>query len=141
MYKYVSYISEQSSILTEVDIQELLSKSRANNQNSQITGILIHFNGIFTQFVEGPESSVDQLYAKIKKDPRHQNVKELISGYEDERFYKDWSMAYRSLHANEISSILGYRKLDKNLLFTNDDRTNHFGITVLKNFVQGLHMV
>ena len=140
MFKYVSYISEQSSILSEAEIRRLLFQCRTNNRNLGITGILIHFNGIFTQFFEGPEKSVDYVYEKIKRDIRHGNLKELLCGYDVNRYYKDWSMAYRPLQREELTEILGFRELDRSTLFSNQDRVNHFGINILRTFVDGLHM-
>ncbi|MEM9362714.1 MAG: BLUF domain-containing protein [Bacteroidota bacterium] len=140
MYKYISYISEQACILSEVEIRRLLFQCRTNNRNLGITGVLIHFNGIFTQFFEGPEESIDYVYEKIKQDKRHGNLKELLCGYDVNRYYKDWTMAYRPLQRQELTEILGFRKLDKRNLFANPSEVNHLGINILKNFVDGLHM-
>ncbi len=140
MYKYISYISEQSCILSEADIRRLLFQCRTNNRNYGITGILIHFNGIFTQFFEGPEDAVDLIYTKIRKDNRHRNLKELISGYDNKRYYSNWSMAYRPLNKEELTEILGFRELDRDLLFSNTENIDHFGVNILRNFVNGLHM-
>lgn len=140
MYKYVSYISEQSSIMSESDLVALLNTSRVNNKRLGITGVLIYFNGIFTQYFEGAEEAVNELYSHISKDTRHRNIKELLSGHHPERYYSDWTMAYRSLNENEISSILGYQKLDKNTLFSNEKEVSHFGVNILKTFVDGLHI-
>ena len=141
LYKYVSYISEQSAILSEAEIRRLLFQCRTNNRNLGVTGILIHFNGIFTQFFEGPEEAVDYVYGKIKQDKRHRNLKELLCGYDVNRYYKDWTMAYLPLQREELTDILGFRELDKDDIFLNQSKVNHVGISILRNFVNGLHML
>lgn len=141
MYKYVSYISEQSYILTESEITALLSNSRNNNSQNQVTGILIYFNGIFTQFLEGPKRAVDEVYERILADKRHQKIKELFCGEHHERFYQNWSMAFRSLRNTDIPPILGHKKLDKDTLFDDEKSKTHFGVSMLKNFVEGLHII
>ena len=84
---------------------------------------------------------MDYVYEKIKQDKRHHNLKELLCGYDANRYYKDWTMAYRPLKKEELTEILGFRELDKNNLFVSQSEINHVGISILKNFVNGLHML
>lgn len=139
MYKYISYISEQSHNLSENTIQEILSVSREKNSTKGITGILIYFEGIFTQFLEGPEKEIDNLYSSILVDSRHSNIKELFSGYSDYQYYSDWSMAYKKLDQEAIEGVLGYKNFDRDTFFKNSMHDNHPGIALLESFINGLH--
>ena len=140
MLKYISYVSEQSYSLSEMDIEQLLHKSRCANTTKGITGILIFFEGVFTQFLEGPEQAIDSLYEKIRLDKRHKEMRELFSGTSPDRFYGDWSMAYKPLDNSKAMEITGYRTFDKTQFFAPIDKEqNHPGVLLLESFVNGLH--
>ncbi len=140
MLKYISYVSEQSHSISENDIEQLLQKSRTKNSTNGITGILIYFEGVFTQFLEGPEQEIDMLYSKIRVDRRHRNLRELFSGSAVDRFYGDWSMAYKTLDSVKAQEITGYRPFDKSKFFEPLDKTKeHPGVMLLESFVEGLH--
>ncbi len=140
MLKYISYVSEQSHSISENDIEKLLRKSRRTNSTKGITGILIYFEGVFTQFLEGPEQEIDSLYLKICTDKRHRNLRELFSGSAPDRFYGDWSMAYKTLDPLKAEEITGYRPFDKSKFFEPiNNNKEHPGVVLLKSFVDGLH--
>lgn len=140
MFKYISYVSEQSHSLSQTDIEQLLRKSRTANTSKGITGILIYFEGVFTQFLEGPERQIDALYGKIAADKRHKQLRKLFSGSSDDRFYGDWSMAYKPLDQNKAQEITGYRTFDKTKFFEPIHKDqDHLGVMLLESFVEGLH--
>ncbi len=139
MLKYISYVSEQSHSLNQFQIEELLKKSRAKNSIKGITGILIYFEGIFTQYIEGPEKEIDTLYKKITADKRHKNLRRLFTGNSLDRFYPDWSMAYKSLDEQKALAITGYKPFDKTKFFEPAETREHPGVKLLESFVEGLH--
>lgn len=140
MLKYLSYISEQSHMLSDKDVENLLVQSRASNKTKGITGLLIYFEGVFTQFLEGPQTEIDALYQKIAKDRRHKQLRELFSGTTTARFYGDWSMAYKALDQEKASQITGYRPFDKSKFFEPVQVNQvHPGVMLLESFVDGLH--
>lgn len=140
MLKYISYVSEQSHSLSEQDIEQLLHKSRTANTTKGITGILIYFEGVFTQFLEGPELAIDSLYEKIRIDKRHKQLRELFSGTSENRFYGDWSMAYKPINQVKAQELTGYRTFDKSKFFEPvNQNQEHLGVKLLESFVKGLH--
>jgi len=60
-----------------------------------ITGILTLHRGRFAQVLEGPETALRGLMARIMADLRHHTVKIISDGPIGKRRYADWSMAYR----------------------------------------------
>lgn len=140
MYKYVTYISEQSYVLSDKAIEDLLIFSRDSNASRNITGLLIYFQGVFTQYLEGPEEAIKDVYNKILTDTRHKKVVELSTGYADKRYYGDWRMAYHKLSSDEFVKITGYQELDRDQFFTKPShKMKHPGIELLESFIQGLH--
>lgn len=103
--------------------------------------MLIYFDGTFVQFLEGPENNIDQLFQKIQKDKRHQDVVLLIDGIHKEREFSNWSMAYKELTPEETAKRCGQKQFTKEDLFKGKDpNTLHPGLVLIKSFVNGLHL-
>ena len=60
-----------------------------------ITGVLTLHRGRFAQVLEGPETALRALMARIMVDSRHHTIKIVSDGPIFKRRYADWSMAYR----------------------------------------------
>jgi len=105
---FLIYISTATVPFSKKDLLELLAKARQNNPARDITGMLLYKNGSFQQILEGPKERVRSLFAKIKSDPRHMGVIEVLSGEEDERQFPDWSMGFYDLNSAEAAAIPGY---------------------------------
>lgn len=72
----------------------MLDVARTRNQFESITGILHRESGAYFQWLEGPRSGVEAVYASIQADSRHTNVECLSSEPATHRRFSDWSMAY-----------------------------------------------
>jgi hypothetical protein len=141
LLKYLAYVSRQSFILSNEEVSDLLNTCRTNNSKAAITGMLIYFDGTFVQFLEGPENNIDQLFQKIKKDKRHQDVVLLIDGNQAEREFSNWSMAYKQLTIEETAQRTGQKQFRKEDLFKGKDpNTSHPGLVLIKSFVNNLHI-
>lgn len=139
MFKYLAYVSRQSHVITNKSLKELLSKSRINNSATAVTGILIYFRGNFIQYIEGEEETIDQLYEKIAKDKRHHDLTELDSGFNKERAFSDWSMAFKKLQKDEVSVILGYKDLKRKKLFNEESKLEDYSaLRLLKNYIKNI---
>ncbi len=91
------YLSTSRELLTDEQLTDILLKSQQNNTPLEITGALVYHDGNFIQLLEGPEENVLSVYAKIKKDPRHQNITTLIQAPIQEREFASWSMAFQNV--------------------------------------------
>lgn len=93
----ISYISSATAPDEMADGGVLLIAALAEQHNAQhgITGILTLHSGRFAQVLEGPESALRALMARIKADHRHHHVQVIADGPLAKRRYADWSMAYR----------------------------------------------
>jgi len=76
------------------DITDIITIAPQNNRSLHLTGALLYANGYFCQILEGPRGAVTSLIEKIKKDPRHQEVRTHAVGYRKERTFSKWSMGY-----------------------------------------------
>jgi len=88
------YRSKAAPRLTHEDLVSILGKSRKNNPERMVSGLLIYRQGWFLQILEGPKEQVMERYHVIEKDPRHTDVKILASTQQFPRLFTDWSMGY-----------------------------------------------
>lgn len=86
------YTSTATRAMTDADLQELLAQARSNNEELDITGLLLYANGQFLQVLEGPEPAVRRLFDTIRNDPRHTSVETLLTTDTTERTFPDWKM-------------------------------------------------
>lgn len=137
--RYVSYISNQAKILNEDHVENLLFQIREKNKKLAITGLLLLIQGKFIQYIEGPDEEIEKVYKKIKKDPRHNELVLLDSGFVNERQFKDWSMAYKKIDDITVENITGYKNLELDQLFLEPNKGDkHPVLKVLYNFTKAL---
>tara|TARA_R110001583_G_scaffold18663_3_gene73995 strand:- start:13366 stop:13782 length:417 start_codon:yes stop_codon:yes gene_type:complete len=107
MIFYLIYVSSAVQLLPEEELLLLLRQSQAKNLNLGITGMLLYKGGNFMQMLEGEEQTVRELYATIRKDPRHHNVLTIITGSLKSRNFKDWSMGFQNM--DKIADLPNYK--------------------------------
>lgn len=99
--KRIIYISRLTDSLSIAEIERIGIISRENNKVVNITGLLVYFEKLFFQIIEGNEEKVDQLFVKIGRDPRHEDIIRLKTDYNiDHRLFSAWSMKTINLDNN-----------------------------------------
>ena len=119
MYHLV-YVSSAVELFSGEDLVALLAKSRANNERSGLTGMLLYKDGNFMQALEGEEAAVKETHARIARDPRHRGILTLIQGPQEGRQFPDWSMGFRRIGDDERLAVPGFSD------FLQDRRGNPF---------------
>lgn len=95
------YISRLTDPLSMAEIENIGITSSRNNRQADITGLLVYFERLFFQIIEGEEQVVDQLFDTIGKDPRHQDIIRLKTEYDvEDRLFPAWSMKTINLDNN-----------------------------------------
>lgn len=102
------YLSSASSTFLEKDLHDILTKSRRNNVLSDITGLLLYYDGAIFQVLEGGKLEIYSLYYKIMKDPRHNGIVKLFDEEIVTRDFSDWSMGFKNLSVDEWDQLSGY---------------------------------
>jgi len=87
------YISHATSEIAADDLAMILKVSHANNPPRGITGVVMYHQGMFMQYLEGPDDAVAERLDVIRQDPRHRNMFVLINDQIAERHFPDWAMA------------------------------------------------
>ena len=107
--RHVIYISKPTHF-DHLVLEDILTKSRANNPAIGVTGNLIYHSDLFLQLLEGPPRAVDNLYKTILSDTRHADIVKLRDSPCDRRLFASWAMkndGYQSwmLSRNEINQF------------------------------------
>jgi hypothetical protein len=103
----ISYLSRISEPMSAEQLLELLLQCQTNNVAEGITGMLLYGNETFLQAIEGEEQAVDDLMARISKDPRHSNIQVLHRKTIKNRQYADWSMGFERVTDEGLGEIEG----------------------------------
>ena len=96
------YHSQAIPGLPEDEHEKILQSARHFNNEHEITGCLLYHKGQFLQLLEGEFEVINDLYAKIKKDKRHQDVITLHMKEIEERIFDTWSMAFKVIDDKEF---------------------------------------
>jgi hypothetical protein len=91
------------------ELADLLTSSRAANLARDLSGMLLFRGDRFLQVLEGPESLVRELVGRIRRDPRHRDMRVLVDEEIDERRFADWTMGYETLEVPRKAAPEGFR--------------------------------
>ena len=91
--KQVIYVSKKTDSSSD-SLTDIYDISQKNNSESGISGCLLIGSDSYLQLLEGPDSSVEKLYSKIKVDSRHKKVKKLFEQHIEEKSFSSWSMKF-----------------------------------------------
>jgi hypothetical protein len=101
----LTYVSSARSPITDAGLRQLLQSARANNQQEGLTGVLLHADGNFMQYIEGPPEALQRVYAIIRADRKHHGLMELFFEQVSARAFSGWTMAYAPVHKAEIARL------------------------------------
>lgn len=132
----IVYISTSNNHLSDTELQNILSVSRKNNSEKNITGILIYNDGNILQVLEGDKKDLHSLYGVITQDHRHYGCIILQDTPSGTRSFAEWSMGFKTVSHIEFLQLGGYWDLKtKNLPLINDETESSIRI-ILDVFVE-----
>ncbi len=117
MYYAICYVSTSDQSLSKNDLEELFNYTANKNNQSGISGILLHNDGNFLQYFEGEESQIKELYySKIMQDVRHKNVMTLFESKISNQYFQGYEAGFTSvLQKNNTPKLRAYINLLKHL--------------------------
>jgi hypothetical protein len=101
------YASRANPDFHEYHLPELLKEARLANARNEVTGMLLYIGGTFVQVLEGPEVTVDALYATIAGDRRHTQVALLLREPIAERSFEGWTMDHVTVDPSDAGRTVG----------------------------------
>lgn len=102
------YASRAVAPLTAEIVESILEQSRWHNIPAGITGMLCYSDDLFIQVLEGSRQNVSEVYNKIVRDTRHNEVQLLIFEEIAERRFSNWTMGQVNLAKVNPSVLLKY---------------------------------
>ena len=104
----LTYASTATDGVDLNEFKRILLQAQTNNQRRDLTGMLAFNSKIFLQALEGSRDQINDLYAKLIRDPRHNTVTML--GYKEieERHWASWSMGFAAPNADNRALFLKY---------------------------------
>ena len=104
----LTYASTATDGVDLNEFKRILLQAQTNNQRRDLTGMLAFNSKIFLQALEGSRDQVNELYAKLIRDPRHHTV--TVLGYKEieERHWASWSMGFAAPNSDNRALFLKY---------------------------------
>lgn len=79
------------------ELASIVIQGRRFNNAHGVTGHLSYRKGSYLQIIEGPTSVIDDLYGRIRRDPRHSDVTTLAREHDvDRRLFEHWHLQLAS---------------------------------------------
>lgn len=94
---FLLYVSRARRPMGETELNELRERARVLNAANNITGLLLYQDGEFMQWIEGGREAVEALHARLRTDPRHHDLRVVITGDAPRRVFPDWGLGLRDL--------------------------------------------
>ena len=88
------YASKVTDSVDSSDIKAIADTAVEKNAELGLTGLLCYNGEVFVQWLEGPRDAVNELYATILRDWRHERITILDYSEVDERVFHDWGMGF-----------------------------------------------
>lgn len=93
----IAYFSTATAAMTEDDFAFLEQECAEHDSQVGITGMLLHKNGDFLQVIEGSNSVIRDMYARISADPRHTNIRKISDRTIPNREFDGDTMGFKNL--------------------------------------------
>lgn len=95
---YRSHSLMSAGAAGQSELADILKGARVKNAGLGITGALMLHDDWFAQILEGPQAAVEDLFTRIKADPRHNSVRLSEAGPTAKHLFDKWAMAIVAEH-------------------------------------------
>lgn len=102
--KTLAYTSRARLDLSSRDLADIHQAARNLNALDGITGLLVFDGTRFLQVIEGAEEAIDNLVARLRRDPRHSAFEIRDERFVAERSFPDWSMELLQVSAGYLQA-------------------------------------
>lgn len=133
---FIVYSSKAADHMDEDSLKQILDSSGRNNENNNITGMLIFRNDTFIQMLEGKQADVEATFNRILEDKRHEQVLKLFANNTDKRHFPNWKMAMQVVDDATFSQIENYQPLEEGDRFLSELNDDHIGLKMLSYFYE-----
>ena len=109
----IIYASAAVVPFSDLELEQLLLRARANNTRLGVTGMLLYHDGSFLQVIEGDAPVLMTLFERIGRDKRHASVATLLERQIEAPHFGDWAMVFvsRTHLTNDLPGYSDYLRL------------------------------
>lgn len=128
------YRSKRAEHTTDEDIQDILKDCQRHNPDAGISGVLVHSNNSFFQYLEGDKTYLETLYDRIKLDERHYDCELEILEPIDSKVFPGWHMGYKDLDTSIVefnTEVAGKELIELEQLIYGANELDDKGISML----------
>jgi len=104
---HVIYASAATRRFETADLTALLQAARKHNDAHGLTGMLLYTEGSFFQVLEGPPDAVKDVYSRIVRDKRHDQVTKIVAEAIPSRSFANWTMGFSEVARKDLEQIAG----------------------------------
>ena len=138
LYKLI-YTSSRKLNCDSAEIDKILASCKKNNPSKNITGVLLHSDHRFIQYLEGDKEEIMHLFEAIKEDHRHGGVNLRYYTPIKERVFPSWHMGYKDVSQNNTIFQTSITKNDQEIfqqLIEDKHQSEVEGMRILKLFFE-----
>jgi hypothetical protein len=109
------YLSQARHDFDADELLALLVSARAENLKRDITGLLLYHDRVFIQLLEGDKRDVEEVLARVRRDPRHSGMIVLLAELSPfGRIFPEWKMGFLHMRYLDRGGIAGLESNDMN---------------------------
>ena len=99
------YVSSATGQLGQAQIDRLLESSRRFNASAGVTGTLLHHDGAFLQYLEGPSDGLARVWQRVVACRMHHGITELVREPVPARQFDRWHMGFAQAPATVLQRL------------------------------------
>jgi hypothetical protein len=104
--EFLVYRSRACHAFTVGELERLSRSAREHNSAVEVTGMLVYAQGRFIQHFEGAAADVEEVFDRIRADPRHTDIRVLERGPQRVRRFPTWSMGFDAPRPDSVEAWL-----------------------------------
>lgn len=93
----IIFFSTAKVAMTEDELAALGRECATNDSQVGISGMLLHKDGSFLQIIEGSNSVIRDMHARILADPRHVNMRTILDRDIEQREFDGPALGFKNL--------------------------------------------
>jgi hypothetical protein len=128
------YTSSATRLLTEPELERLLTDARRRNWSLGVTGVLLYDDGNFFQYIEGQPDALAQVYERIRRSSQHHNLIELVQQPVQKREFLNWDMGLCRVTSSELLCLSSARCTSGLLNAQSKGASRSEGLSLLVDF-------
>jgi Sensors of blue-light using FAD len=101
----ILFVCSATRRLQESEMNRFVLQAQQRNQLDDITGVMLHNDGNFMQYMEGPDQAVASAFGRVCASREQTGVILLCDMPIDQRHFGEWAMAFAQPTNSELLAL------------------------------------